>query len=382
MSKKNETGVVYYASGRATRWDYKYSLMAKLEELIRRVDFSQRIESDEYVAVKTHFGSEGAHRIVRPIFMRKIVEGIKAVGGKPFVTDSTRIKGWDYLEVANQHGINPMSMGAPVILADGIFGYDNVAVKAGPILGEISVSSAIHDAPAMVVVTHCKGHIMSGYAGAIKNVAMGGVSGRHRSGDWKQARGHLHAPGEMDMVRDLELCTLCLQCYHVCPTEAVLFDGADISFDEERCWRCGRCARVCPEGAIYKGRELTEFQQGLAEAAQAVLSTFAPGKVLYFNFLLEVQPECDCMPIADTPLVQDLGILASTDIVAIEQASYDLINQAIPLPDSLAADKRLRQGDRILADALGIDAQEQIDAAAELGLGSKAYELVEVESKG
>jgi len=120
----------------------------------------------------------------------------------------------------------------------------------------------------------------------------------------------------------------------------------------------------------------------MAEAAQAVLSTFAPGKVVYFNFVLEVQPECDCMPVADTPLVQDQGILASTDIVAIEQASYDLINQAAPLPGSLAADKGLRQGDRILADALGIDAQEQIDAAAELGLGSKAYELVEVESKG
>lgn len=381
MSNKSETSVVYYASARATKWDYKYSLIAKLEELIKRLDFSQHIEPDDYVAVKTHLGSEGAHRIVRPIFLRKIVEGVKEVGGKPFVTDSTRIMGWDYLEVANQHGINPMSVGAPVILADGIFGYDNVLVKAGPILGEINVCSAIHDAPAMMVVSHCKGHIEAGYGGAIKNISMGGVSGRHRSGDWKQARGHLHVPSEMDMVRDLELCNFCMQCYHVCPTGAVLFDGTDISFDEDKCWRCGRCARVCPEEAITRGRELTEFQQGLAEAAQAVLGTFAPGKVLYFNFLLEVQPECDCMPVADTPLVQDQGILVSTDIVAIEQASYDLINQAAPLPGSLAADKGLRQGNRILADAVGVDAQEQIDAAAELGLGSKVYELVEVEGK-
>ncbi len=381
MAKRSRTSIVYYASARATRWDYKYSLIAKLEELIKRLDFSQHIEHDDYVAVKTHFGSEGAHRIVRPIFLCKIVEGVKAVGGKPFVTDSTRILGWDYLEVANQEGINPLSVGAPVILADGIFGYDNVPVKAGPILGEISVCSAIHDAPAMVVVSHCKGHIQAGYGGAIKNISMGGVSGRHRSGDWKRARGHLHVPSEMDMVRNLEMCNLCLQCYHVCPTGAVLFDGADIFFDEDKCWRCGRCARVCPEEAITKGRELTEFQRGLAEAAQAVLSTFAPGKVLYFNFVLEVQPECDCMPVADTPLVQDQGILASTDIVAIEQASYDLINQAVPLPGSLAADKGLRQGDRILADALDVDAQEQINAAAELGLGSTAYELVEVESK-
>jgi uncharacterized Fe-S center protein len=210
---------------------------------------------------------------------------------------------------------------------------------------------------------------------------MGGVSGQHRSGDWKQARGHLHATGEMDMVRNLEMCTLCLQCHRVCPTGAVLFDGKDISFDEDNCWRCGRCARVCPEGAIEPGGTRENFQKALAEAAQAVLSTFEPGKVLYFSFVLEVQPECDCMPLADTPVVQDQGILASTDIVAIEQAAYDLINKATPLPHSLAADKGLRQGDRVLAEALGVDGQEHIDAAAELGLGSKEYELVEVEEK-
>jgi uncharacterized Fe-S center protein len=376
------SSIVYFASARATKWDYKYSLIGKLEELIKCLDFSQHIATDEYVAVKTHFGSQGCHRIVRPIFLRKIVEGVKAVGGKPFVTDSTRIMGWDYLEVANQEGINPMSVGAPVLLADGLFGYDSMPVQAGPILGQVNVASAIHDAPAMVVVSHCKGHIQSGFGGAIKNIAMGGVSGQHRSGDWKQARGHLHATGEMDMVRNLELCTLCLQCYHVCPTGAVLFDGEDISFDEDNCWRCGRCARVCPEGAIEPGGTRDDFQKALAEGAQAVLSTFGPGKVLYFSFVLEVQPECDCMPLADTPVVQDQGILASTDIVAIEQAAYDLINKAAPLPQSLAADRGLRLGDRILAEALGVDGQEHIDAAAELGLGSKEYELVEVKEKG
>jgi uncharacterized Fe-S center protein len=375
------SSIVYFASARATKWDYKYSLIAKLEELIKRLDFSQHIAADEYVAIKTHFGSEGVHRIVRPIFLCKVVEGVKAVGGKPFVTDTTRIMGWDYLEVANQEGINPMSVGAPVLLADGLFGYDSIPAQAGPILGQVNVASAIYDAPAMVVVSHCKGHIQSGFGGAIKNIAMGGVSGRHRNGDWKQARGHLHATGEMDMVRHLELCTLCLQCYHVCPVGAVHFDGEDLSFDEEKCWRCGRCARVCPEGAIEPGGTRENFQKALAEAAQAVLSTFQPGKVLYFSFVLEVQPECDCMPLADTPVVQDQGILASTDIVAVEQAAYDLINKAAPLPQSLAADKGLRQGDRILAEALGVDGQEHIDAAAELDLGSKEYELVEVEEK-
>lgn len=373
--------IVYYTSARATKWDYKYSVSARLEEIIRRLDFSQHMAPDEYVAVKVHFGSEGAYRIVRPVFIRKIVDGIKAVGAKPFVTDTTRIRGWDYLEVANQNGINTQSMGAPVILADGLFGWDGVTVKAGPVLGEVFVAAAIHDAPAMVVVSHCKGHIQAGYGGAIKNIAMGGVCGRHRSGDWRRARGHLHAPGDaVTMARNPELCTLCLQCVHVCPLDALSHDevAGSIVWDDEKCWRCMRCARVCPTGAIAIGRSAGEFQQGLAEAAGAVLSTFAPGKVLYFNFVMEVQPECDCMPVADTPLVQDRGILASTDIVAVEQATLDLINGAIPLPDSLAADKGLKPGARLLAESLGVDGQEHVDAAAALGLGSKKYELIPV----
>lgn len=379
-----DKSIVYHTNARATKWDYKYSVNARLEEIIHRLDFSQHMAAKDYVAVKTHLGSEGAHRIVRPIFLRKIVDGVKAAGAKPFVTDTVRIQGWDYLEVANQNGINPQSMGAPVILADGLFGYDGLMIDSGPVLGQVFVAAAIHDAPAMVVVSHCKGHIEAGYGGAIKNVAMGGVSSRNRSGGWKQARGHLHAASESTITRDAVKCTLCLQCFHVCPVEAITYDEpADkLTWDDETCWRCMRCARVCPEDAIAVGQIREDFQQGLAEAAKAVLSTFEPGRVLFFNFLMEIQPECDCMPVADTPLVQDQGILAGTDIVAVEQATLDLINGAVPLPDSLATDNGLKPGDRVLAESLGVDGQEHVDAAAALGLGSKEYELIPITEKG
>jgi uncharacterized Fe-S center protein len=370
---------VYFASARATHWDYSASQVAGLERLIERLDFSSGIGEGEYVALKTHFGSPGAHRIVRPRFLSVLAEAVKAVGGKPFVCDTVRIQGWDYLEVANQNGINPHSVGCPVIIADGLFGYDSIEVQAGPVLGSVRVASAIHDAPAMIVVSHCKGHIGAGYGGAIKNLAMGGVAGRHRSGDWKQARGHLHAASaESSVIRDPELCTLCLQCLHVCPTEAISEEADGLVVDDEKCWRCGRCERVCPEGAIrLEKRGEDEFQMALAEGAQAVLRTFEPGKVLYFNFALEVQPECDCMPTADTPIVQDQGILASRDIVAVEQATLDLINGAPPLPGSLAADRGLQVGQRILAETLGVDGQLHVDAAAQIGLGSQEYELIE-----
>jgi uncharacterized Fe-S center protein len=372
---------VYLAPARAIRWDYSASQVAGLERLIEKVNLKGAVEKGEYVAIKTHFGSEGAHRIVRPRFLRVLADAVKAAGGKPFVCDTVRIEGWDYLEVANQNGINPQSVGCPVILADGIFGFDSLAVEAGPVLESVQVATTIHDAPAMIVVSHCKGHVQVGYGGAIKNLAMGGVAGRHRSGDWKQARGHLHAARGDDafITRNPELCTMCLQCLHVCPTEAISEEGDGLVVDDKKCWRCGRCERVCPEGAILLDKLTPEnFRMGLAEAAKAVLSTFEPGKVLYFNFVLEVQPECDCMPVADTPVVQDQGILAATDIVAVEQATLDLIDNAAPLPESLAEDREIKAGQRVLTEALGVDGREHIDAAAQAGLGSKQYELVRV----
>jgi len=371
---------VYFAPARVKRWDYSASQVAGLERLIEQLDFGAAIAEGEYVAIKTHFGSQGAHRVVRPRFLRVLADAVKAVGGLPFVCDTFRIPGWDYLEVANQNGINPQSVGCPVVVADGLFGYDSLEVEAGPVLGSVRVASAIYDAPAMIVVSHCKGHIEAGYGGAIKNLAMGGVAGRHRSGDWKRARGHLHAAAaESSVVRDPELCTLCLQCLHVCPTQAIAEVDDGLVVDDEKCWRCGRCERVCPEDAIrLDKRGEGEFQMALAEGAGAVLSTFEPGKVLYVNFALEVQPECDCMPMADTPVVQDQGILAGGDIVAVDQAALDMINGAMPLPGSLAEDRGVRAGQRVLARALGVDGQLHLDAAAEIGLGSRDYRLVEV----
>jgi uncharacterized Fe-S center protein len=374
------TSEVYFATARAPHWDYSASQAAGLERLVEKMEFGKAIEEGEYVAIKIHFGSQGAHRIIRPRFLRILADAVKAVGGKPFVCDTVRIQGWDYLEVANENGINPQSMGCPVILADGLFGCDSVPVKAGPVLKEVAVASAIHDVPAMIVASHCKGHIESGYGGAIKNLAMGGAAGRHRSGDWKKARGHLHAAaGTASVIHDPKRCIHCLQCLHVCPTEAISEKDGGLVVDDKKCWRCGRCERVCPKDAIHlKKRGEDEFQMALAEGTQAVLSTFAPGKVLYFNFALEVQPECDCMPMADTPLVQDQGILASRDVVAVEQATLDLINGATPLADSLAADRGLKKGDRILADALGVDGEVHVEEAAKLGLGSRQYRLIAV----
>jgi uncharacterized Fe-S center protein len=372
---------VYFASARAERWDYKDSLPGKLEKLLKEFDLTKYFEKDEWVAVKTHFGSEGAHRIVRPVFLRKIVDAVKSVGAKPFVTDTVRIKGIDYLEVANQNGINHLSCGAPIVLADGLYGRDNILITAGEILGEVAVSSVIHDVPAMVLCTHAKGHIQAGYGGAIKNLAMGGVSSKHRIHGWEKGRGAMHTIGEGILNWFSDKCTFCYQCETVCPLGAIDFveipnGGEILQWDKEECWRCGRCVRVCQSEALLLPSDDVRFMKSLAEAASAVLSTFSDKKVIYINFLTEIIPECDCMPMADVPVIQDQGILISDDPVAIEQATLDILLKAKSLPQSVADDKKVREGDDILFKINPKPYHIQIEEAEKLGLGSRKYSLV------
>ncbi|HBO85077.1 MAG TPA: 4Fe-4S ferredoxin [Deltaproteobacteria bacterium] len=371
---------VYFASARVKKWKYADSMPGKLERALKEINLPAHFDKDEWIAVKTHFGSEGAHRVVRPVFLRKVVDALKGIDAKPFVTDTVRIKGLDYLEIANQNGINSLSVGAPVVLGDGLYGNDNIMVKAGEILGEIAVASLIHDVPAMVVCSHVKGHIQAGYAGAIKNLAMGGVSSGHRHCGWKCGRGAMHTIGEGRLIWDEEKCELCLQCEEICPLKIIRFENEMFGYSKDDCWRCGRCARVCPEGALMLPGDDERFMKALAEAAMAVLSTFKPDKVIYINFLTEIQPECDCMPAADVPVIQDQGILVSDDIVAIEQATIDLLLEAKPLPQSSADEPagQSRQTDDILFQLSKKPYLIQIEEAGRLGLGSRDYNLVEI----
>ena len=148
--------------------------------------------------------------------------------------------------------------------------------------------------------------------------------------------------------------------------------------DERSCWRCGRCVRVCPEGALIVPISMENFQISLAEATKAVLSTFKSGKVFYINFLMDIQPECDCMAVSDTPVVQDQGILLGDDIVAIDKASLDLIAKAQPLPQSKAEGMKVEEGSDVLSMIHRKNAKIQIEAAEKMGLGKSNYQLVKI----
>ena len=367
---------VYFIDCRVEKFDYPYSLIGRLENLLSEKFLKKYFEENELVPVKMHLGNKGGHHTIRPNFVRTVVDQLKKIKAKPFVTDSVRVKAYEYLEVANQMGYNYSTLGVPVIIADGIFGFDSIKVKAGKLLKELYIPSAIYDASAMLVLTHVKGHIDSSLAGAIKNLAMGCVTALPRCCEWKEGgRGKMHF-----LMRDLmdwqkELCTYCGICANNCPTGAITVKANFFKVDDKKCWRCGRCVKVCPEKALTIPSSTENFQISMAEATKAVLDTFKKDKVLYINFILDVQPECDCMAVSDNPLIQDQGILISDDIVAIEQATIDMIQKAQPLPQSKADGLVIKEKEDVLSALHKKDAKIQIEAAEKLGLGTKKYHL-------
>jgi len=367
---------LYFASARTLEISYEVSMVAKLEEILEKANLSTYIQEDDYVAIKTHFGSRGGHRVVRPIFLKKIADAVKKAGGHPFVTDTVRPKGLDYLEIANMQGINRLSVGCPVVLADGLQGRNYVRVPAGKSIGDIGIASEIYDADAMIVVTHCKGHIQSGFGGAVKNLGMGAIAARNREGTTE--RGRIHAIARVRIIHTGDTCILCGKCAEACDHDAITLEG-EFSIDDEKCVKCGRCIEVCENNALEMERDEERFQKALAEAAKAAVSTFAKGKIFYISFLTEIMPHCDCHPHADVPIINDQGILAGDDPVAIDMCALDIIESKIPLPDSAA--EGLKKGKGLLEKVTRRNPYVHVTAAAELGLGELEYTLEVIEKK-
>ncbi len=329
------------------------------------------ISAGDSVAVKVHMGEYGGSAYLRPPIVRRVCDLIKEAGAAPFVTDTTtlypfgRFTASQYLATAVRNGFTEESMGAPVIIADGEQGYEGEwVITPGRVadcpLDKIKIASRIATADSMLVLTHFKGHELASFGGSIKNVAMGCVT--------KESKAAQHRANRA--IIDVSKCNACGQCIEACAFGALSLVEDKVVRDDEKCMDCSRCLYVCPEGVYSVPPGAKErFQIYLAHAAAGALSRFQ-AKVAFINFIQDVVPSCDCVTPSGFPIVPDIGILASTDVVAIDQASLDLIAQSKPL--GKFAD--IRSPD-ILGKISGTDSLVQIRTAHELGLGNVEYQL-------
>ncbi len=322
------------------------------------------------VAVKLHMGELGNIAYIRPIFVSKVVSLVKKAGGSPFATDTTviypggRETAEDYLATAASNGFVEDSIGAPIVIADanGDAGV-SVAIQ-NPIqdcqLREVKVASGIYLASSLLVLSHVKGHSLSGFGGAIKNLGMGCVTKES-----KRAEHRVNSPS-WDEFR----CEGCGSCVEVCPVQAITMSEGKPSRDLTLCTFCSTCRFECPSDAwVWPDGAKENFQVELAHAAAAVFSRFS-GKIGFINFVQDVTPDCDCAAPSGRPLVADVGILASYDPVAIDKASLDLIDKAPLIPGTTSA----RPPD-LLGRMHRTSSLIQLKVAEKLGMGNLEYEL-------
>jgi uncharacterized Fe-S center protein len=329
------------------------------------------VSAGDSVAVKVHMGEYGGSAYLRPPIVRRVCDLIKEAGGKPFVTDTTtlyplgRFTASQYLATAARNGFTEESLGAPVVIADGEQGRNGEFVDiprqvSDCSLAKIKIAEKIFNADSMIVLSHVKGHGLSGFGGSIKNVAMGCVIKESKAAQHRANRALI----------DISKCTACGQCVEACPFKALSIVEEKMVRDDEKCMDCSHCLYLCPEGVYSLPPGAKErFQVSLGHAALGVLSRFQ-SKVAFINFIQDVTRLCDCVTPSGSPVVPDIGILASTDVVAIDKASLDLIARSKPIGKFA----KISSPD-ILGKINDTDSLVQIKTAQELGLGVMKYQL-------
>ncbi len=352
------------------------SLLDKIEGLLKRVKAEKRIKKNDLTAIKVHFGEQGNCAFIRPVMVRVVVDHMKALGCRPFLTDAntlykgSRSDAVAHIETAVRNGFDYAVVGCPVIIADGVRGKSGVKVPIeGELLTEVSIAPGIVEADSLVVVSHFKGQELSGFGGTLKNIGMGCAA----------REGKLIQHSTVGPAISMGKCKGCGRCINYCPAGAIALDGKKAMIEGHKCIGCGECILVCPHGApqVQWSRDAGHFQKKMVEYAAGVLKGKAD-KSVFLNFLMQISPACDCYPNNDAAFVPDIGILASVDPVAIDAASVDLVNAADALPGT--AVKHRAGGGQDLFRALypDVDWNVQLDHAAKMGLGEREYKIVKV----
>jgi uncharacterized Fe-S center protein len=360
--KKNEVFFFPYDTGRA--------FLKGLRTLFPKI--AHVVSAGDSVAVKVHMGEYGGSGYLRPPIVRRVCDLLKEAGAKPFVTDTTtlypygRFTASKHLATAARNGFTAESLGAPVVIADGEQGYNGEwvdirkRVSACP-LDRVRIASKIFDADSMIVLSHVKGHELSGFGGSIKNVAMGCVT--------KESKAAQHRANRA--IIDISKCRGCGQCIESCAFQALSLLEEKVVRDDEKCMDCSHCLYLCPEGVYSLPPWAKEkFQVYLAHAAAGVLSRFRDN-VAFINFIQDVTPGCDCATPSGLSVVSDIGILASTDVVAIDKASLDLIAQT----KTIGKFANVKSPD-ILGKINDTDCLIQIRTSQELDLGNMVHQLL------
>lgn len=356
---------VLFASARPEKLDRDRTLPAKFSRLLALLPIQERV-AGKTVAIKMHLGGGIGYSTIHPLFVKLLVDHIKAGNPKRvFVTDGS-------ITGASDRGYAKETIGAELVPALGADGKDLVRLETGwPSLPVAWLGRPIVEADVLIDFSHIKGHGACGFGGACKNLAMGCTPG--------ETRGAMHGL-EGELVWDKSKCTHCNKCLEECSTQANTFnEQGDYNIFWHHCRRCMHCMLACPTKAIrIQAPQFNLFQEGLARVAKLVLDTFKPEDVFFINTLMHITIYCDCWGFTTPALVPDIGIAAGQDIVAVEQACLDMIKSEEVIPGSITPPYMLRDGKHLFEKLHGKDPYVQVQWLEKLGLGTTRYDMADV----
>ncbi len=338
------------------------SLARKAEKLFLKIGLLTKIEKDSFVALKIHFGEKGNTGYIKPAWLAGIIQQIQGKTSRAFFTDTNtlyvgkRSNSVDHLLLASEHGFSLEKMGIPIIIADGLIGRDDEEIKVN--LSRVKtakISSVILHSDILLCLSHLTGHLLTGIGCALKNLGMGCAS----------RAGKLEQHSDVHPRIDPKICNNCGICLDYCPTQAIFQKNGSAYVEDERCIGCGECLVVCKVGAVRMrwDEDSMRTQEKMAEYAFSVRQKFKE-KAGFLNFLIQVTKDCDCMAKNQSRLVEDLGILASADPLAIDKASVDLVIK--------------QSGKDVFRAGYDVNWALQLEHGAKIGLGKLNYELIDI----
>lgn len=356
------------------------SLTEKLQRLIKKAGITDIDMDGKFVAIKMHFGELGNLSYLRPNYAKAVADVVKECGGKPFLTDcntlypGSRKNALEHLDCANINGFNTITTGCQIIIGDGLRGTDDITVpvRNGEYCKEAYIGRAVMDADIFISLTHFKGHESTGFGGAIKNIGMGCGS--------RAGKMHQHNSGK-PIVHD-NLCRGCRRCAKECGSDAITYENGKAVINQDICKGCGRCIGACAFDAIENqnwnaneilGRKMAEYSQAVCDGRP----TF------HISLVRDISPNCDCHGENDAPILPDVGIFASFDPVALDQACVDACLHATPMPNSQLSDNLAdphwhHHHDNFLDSNPNVRWKETLEHAEKIGLGTREYELIQM----
>lgn len=370
-----EPSKVYFTN---LRTNPNSNLLDKLERLCRRAGIADIDFKDQFVAMKIHFGEPGNMAYIRPNYAARMANLVRSLGGRPFLTDCNtlysgrRSNAVDHLQSAMENGFNPISAQCNVIIADGVKGTDQREIEIdGEYCKAPKIGAALADADIIISLTHFKGHEQAGFGGALKNLGMGGAS----------VPGKLELHGASQPKVNADKCIGCGVCVRNCAHDAIHLNADHkAEIDYSKCVGCGQCVALCQHDAAVLAEWDTSkrLNYKIAEYTKAILKE-KPS--FHVSFIMNVSPECDCWNHNDAAVVPDLGILASFDPVALDQACADLVTAAPVLhTDNELHDAHehedLEGQDKFHLLHPDTDWQAGLEHAEKIGLGTRRYTLL------